>query len=106
MRPIMVSNQPASRGMTLTINNNAGDHGEQSVDGPMRLRGGCIPCPVRSIAVYKFKSGTDESNRTEDAAILSLFLAAAKLKVPFDERGHYYPNKIIFIKRTFFCILT
>jgi len=70
--------------MTLTTDNNAGEHGEQSVDGPMRLRGGCIPCPVRFISAHEFKSGTNESNRTEDAVILSLFLAAAKLKVPFD----------------------
>jgi hypothetical protein len=51
MTPTIVSDQPASRGMTLSMDNNAGEHGEQSVDGPMRLRGGCIPCPVRSIVV-------------------------------------------------------
>lgn len=90
MRPIVVSDQPASRGMTLTVNS---DHGDQSVDGPMRLRGGCIPCPVRSIAIYEFKSGNNGSHRMEDAAILSLFLAAANLKVPFHERGDSYPNK-------------
>jgi hypothetical protein len=92
MRPTVVSDQPVSRGMTITAKNHAGDHGEQSVDGPMRLRGGCIPCPVRSIVVYEFNSGTNRSNRTEDAAISSPFLAAAKLKVLFHDRIDSYPT--------------
>jgi hypothetical protein len=49
MTPTTISHQPASRKMSLD-NAGASDQGrEQTVDGVLRLRGGCIPCPVRTL---------------------------------------------------------
>jgi hypothetical protein len=48
MQPVSISHQPASsRGMDLNAQN--ANEGEQQVDGPLRLRGGCIPLPVSTV---------------------------------------------------------
>jgi hypothetical protein len=49
MQSVPISHQPASsRAMDLNENTN---EGEQQVDGPLRLRGGCIPLPVSTVLI-------------------------------------------------------
>ncbi|KAL0565741.1 hypothetical protein V5O48_016277 [Marasmius crinis-equi] len=43
----VTSNQP-SPASGMAVSRDMPDRGEQT-DGPMRLRGGCIPCPVRRL---------------------------------------------------------
>jgi len=46
--------------------------GEQTVDGTLRLRGGCIPCPVRHLLRFILPTHVPES--TKNAPMLCAFI--------------------------------
>ncbi|PVF94339.1 hypothetical protein CPB86DRAFT_789178 [Serendipita vermifera] len=45
MTPMTISHQPPSTKMSLNNSDPSDEGREQTVDGVLRLRGGCIPCP-------------------------------------------------------------
>jgi hypothetical protein len=52
LNPVQISSQPPPRMMMSPTARLPEREGEQTVDGPLRLRGGCIPCPVRLFLTY------------------------------------------------------
>ena len=50
LNPVRVSTQPPPRTMMSPTARLPEPKGEQTVDGTLRLRGGCIPCPVRLLS--------------------------------------------------------
>lgn len=52
LNPVRISSQPPPRMMMSPTGLLPEREGEQTVDGTLRLRGGCIPCPVRHFSHY------------------------------------------------------
>jgi len=82
--PKCVSEQPmAASGMIIAPSNGQPGKQTQSEErhSPARLRGGCFPLPVSAKGIYYCQITEIFSTREEDVATLSLFLAAAKLRL-------------------------
>ena len=50
LNPVRISTQPPPRTMMSPAARLPEPEGEQTVNGTLRLRGGCIPCPVRLLS--------------------------------------------------------
>lgn len=79
LQPVPISHQPAPAKQMSLNSSGKGDDGEQTVDGPMRLRGGCIPCPVSNLWLpYATYTETNLAIRMVLVATSFLFLAVAR----------------------------